>query len=140
MELKNFIHISSSCSSNSSSTYTFYYWRIHWLRYWSSHRCVFGISLFKFHYITLSLNTPESSTDFMILIISFPSSFEINKTKLFPVLTAPFPLIVVSNIFIAFEAKLLTNPRKFPLAKGIAKSVSAFFLRYLTKNQKIHLI
>ena len=32
---------------------------------------------------TLSINTPESSNDFMILIISFRSSFEINKVNLF---------------------------------------------------------
>ena len=89
--------------------------------------------------VTASINTPESSNDFMILI-SFTSSFEINETKLFPALTAPFPLIFGSNFFIAFEAKLLTNPGKFSLAKAIARSVSAFFLHYLTKNQKIHLI
>ena len=44
-----------------------------------------------------------------------------NKVNPFPVLTAPFPLIFLSNLFIAFEAKLLTNPGKLSLAKGIAR-------------------
>ena len=48
----------------------------------------------------------------MILIISCISAFEINKVNPFPALTAPFPLILLSNLFIAFEAKLLTNPGK----------------------------
>ena len=62
----------------------------------------------------------------MILIISFISSFEIKKVNPFPAITAPFPLIFLSNLFIAFEAKLLTNPDKSSLAKGIAKSAITF--------------
>ena len=62
----------------------------------------------------------------MILIISFISSFEINYINLFLVLIAPFPLIVSSNLFIAFEVKLLTNSGKLSLAKGTAVFVSAF--------------
>ena len=54
----------------------------------------------------------------MILIIS---SFEINRVNRFSALTAPFPLIFLSNLFIAFEVKLLTNPGKLSLAKGTAK-------------------
>ena len=50
-----------------------------------------------------------------------------NKVNLFPALTAPFPLIFISNLFIAFEVKLLTNPGKLSLAKGIAMFVSAYF-------------
>ena len=76
----------------------------------------------------------------MILIISFVSSFEINKVNPFPALTAPFSLIFLSNLFIAFEAKLLTNLGKLSVAKINARSVSAFFLNYLTMNQTIHLI
>ena len=38
------------------------------------------------------------------LIISFMSSFKINKVNSFPALTAPFPLTFLSNSFIAFEA------------------------------------
>ena len=45
----------------------------------------------------------------MILIISFISPFEINKVNPFPALTAPFPLIFLSNVFVAFETKLHTN-------------------------------
>ena len=62
--------------------------------------------------VTPSINTLECSNDFMILIISFISSFEVNKGNLFPALTAPFPLIFLSNLFDAFEPKLLTNPDK----------------------------
>ena len=74
-----------------------------------------------------SINTPESSNDFMILTISFISSFEINKISSFPGLTAPFPLISLSNLFIAFEVKLLTNQGKLSLAKEITTFVSVFF-------------
>ena len=63
----------------------------------------------------------------MILVISFISSFEINKVNPFPALTAPFPLIFLSNLFFVFKANLLTNPGKLSLAKGIATFVSAFF-------------
>ena len=68
------------------------------------------------------------------------SSFKINKVNAFPALTAPFPLIFLSNLFITFEVKLLTNPGKLSLAKGKVIFVSVFFLNYLSKNQKIHLI
>ena len=40
-----------------------------------------------------------------------------NKVSPFPALIAPFPLIFLSNLFIAFEAKLLTNPGKLSLGK-----------------------
>ena len=69
----------------------------------------------------------------MILIISFIFSFEINKVNPFLALTAPFPLIFLSNLFIAFEVKLLTNPGKLSLAKEISIFVSAFFPK-LTKQ------
>ena len=59
----------------------------------------------------------DSYYDFMILIVSFISSFEINKINPFPALTALFPIIFLSNLFIAFEAKLLANPGKLSLAK-----------------------
>ena len=89
--------------------------------------------------VTLSSNTPESSKDFIILIISFVSSFEINKVNPFPARTAPFPLIFLSKLFITFEVKLLTNPGKLSLAKRITILLVLSFLNYLTKNQKIHL-
>ena len=63
----------------------------------------------------------------MILIISFTSSFEKSKLNPFPALTALLPLIFFSNLFIAREVKLLTNPIKLYLAKGIAIFASAFF-------------
>ena len=52
--------------------------------------------------VTLSINTHESSNDFIILIISLISSFEINKVNPFLALTAPLPLIFLSILFIAF--------------------------------------
>ena len=72
----------------------------------------------------------------MILIVSFISSFEINRVNPFPTLTAPFPLIFLSNLFISFEVKLLTYPDKLSLAKGIAIFVSAFFPKVLNQKPK----
>ena len=72
----------------------------------------------------------------MILIISFRSSFEINKVNPFPALTVPFPLIFLSNLLIVFEVKLLTNPGKFYLAKGIAIFYSAFFPKLPNQESK----
>ena len=76
--------------------------------------------------VTPSINTPECSNDFIILIISFISLFKINKVNPFPALTAPFPLTFLSNLFYAFESKLPTNPGKLSLAKEIAMFVCAF--------------
>ena len=69
---------------------------------------VFSISCFTVS-ISPSINTPESTNDFMILIISFISSLEVNKVNPFIALTATVALIFLSNLFIAFEVKLLTN-------------------------------
>ena len=99
---------------------------------------LFFISCFAVTVIP-SINTPESSNKFISLIISFTSSFETNKANPFPALTALFPLIFLSNLFIAFEVKWTTNPGKSSLAEGRAIFVSAFFLNYLNKSQKIHL-
>ena len=77
--------------------------------------------------VTPSINTSKFSYDFIVLIISFISSFETNKINPSPALIAPFPLIYF-NLFIAFEVKLLNNPGEFSLAKEIAIFVSAFFL------------
>ena len=48
----------------------------------------------------------------MILIISLISSFAMNKVNPFPALTAPFPRISLSNLFIEFETKFHTNQNK----------------------------
>ena len=85
---------------------------------------LFYVLLFQ---ITPSVNTPESSNDFTILIISFISSFKINKENVFPALAASFPLIFLLNLFIAFEVKFLTNPDKLSLAKGILIFLSFLF-------------
>ena len=42
--------------------------------------------------VTPSMNTPESSNDFTLFMISFKSSFEINNVSPFPAIKAPFPL------------------------------------------------
>ena len=55
------------------------------------------------------------------------STFKINKVNPFSALTAPFPTTFLSNLFIAFEATLLTNLGKLSLTKGIARSVITFF-------------
>ena len=59
-------------------------------------------------------------------MMPFISSFKINKVNRFPALTAPFPLIFLSNLLIAFEAKLFTNPGKLYLAIRIGIFVGAF--------------
>ena len=94
---------------------------------------VFFISCFTVS-VTPSINTPKSSSDFMILIISFISSFEINIG-----LTAPVHYLL-SNLLIAFGAILTTYLGKLSVAKGITTFASAICLNYLTKNQKIHQI
>ena len=74
--------------------------------------------------ITPSINNLESSSDFIILIISSISSFEVEKVNPFPTLKAPFSLILLSNLCIAFktafEAVLLTNRGNLFLANGTA--------------------
>ena len=70
--------------------------------------------------VTPSINTAESSNDFIILMTSFISSIEKNVNP-FHALAVLFPLIFQSNLFIALEAKLLTNP-----GKGITIIVRAF--------------
>ena len=77
--------------------------------------------------VTPSINTSESYNDFIIFMISFISSFKINKVNPSPALTAPFPLIFLSNLFIAIEVKLLANPGKLSLVEEIATFVSDFF-------------
>ena len=51
-------------------------------------------------------------------------------------MTAPFPLILLSNLFIEFEVKLLKNPGKLTLAKRIAMFVSAFFPKLPNQEPK----
>ena len=89
---------------------------------------------------TPSINTHESYIDFMISIISFISSFKINKVTPFPALTAASPFIFLPNLFIAFEVKLLTNPGKLFLANRIVMFASAFFPKLPNQEpKKIHL-
>ena len=86
--------------------------------------------------IMLSINTFESSNDYIILIISFISSFKLSKVNPFPALTASFPLISISNLFIAFESKLLTNSGKLSLAKEEATFASALMPKLPCQKHK----
>ena len=86
--------------------------------------------------VTPSINTPESSNDIITLIKSYISSFEISKINPFPALAAHFPLNLLSNLFISFEVKLLTNPCKLSLVKGIKMFVSDFFPKLLNQEPK----
>ena len=54
-------------------------------------------------------------------------------------MAAPFSITFPSNFFLVFEAKLFINLVKLSLAKGIGRSVSAFFLNYLTQDQNLDL-
>ena len=96
---------------------------------------VFFISCFIVS-IILSINTFESSNDYIILIKSFISSFKLSKVNPFPALTAAFPLISISNLFIAFESKLLTNSGKLSLAKEEATFVSALMPKLPCQEHK----
>ena len=52
-----------------------------------------------FHVIvTPSINTPESSNVFIVLIMSFISSLKINKVNPLPALTAPFSHVFLSTL------------------------------------------
>ena len=51
-------------------------------------------------------------------------------------LTAPFPLVFLSNLFIAFEAKLHTNAGKLSLAKGIPKFISTLLSKLPNQEPK----
>ena len=61
---------------------------------------------------------------------------KIHKVNPFPALTAPSSLIFLSNLYIAFKVKLLTNSGKLSLAKGIAIYVSAFFPKLPNQEPK----
>ena len=50
-----------------------------------------------------------------------------NKVNPFPVFTAPFPLIIISNLSIGDEAALAVNLGKTSLANRTERSNSSFF-------------
>ena len=86
-----------------------------------------------------SLNTFQFSNDFMVLIISFISSFEINKSCS----DSSFSTIFLSNLFIAFEVKFLLNLDKLSrlnVARGAATFVSVFLAQSPNQESKKHLI
>ena len=86
--------------------------------------------------VTPPINTFEPSNRLTILIILFISSFKINTVNLFPALTVLFPLIFLSNLFIALEIKFVTNRGKLSVAKGIAIFASAFFPKLASRESK----
>ena len=67
-----------------------------------------------------SRNPPPRLTSFIFL-------FEKDKANPFSTLTPSLPRIFLWNLFIALEFKLVTNPGKLSLTKGIATFPSAFF-------------
>ena len=82
-----------------------------------------------------SINKPDFFSDSTILIILSISSQEMNKLNPIPTLTAPapivaiapHPLIFLSNLPNTEEVALSANLGKTSLAKGAARSISAFF-------------
>ena len=62
----------------------------------------------------------------MIFIILFIFSFKVNNLNPLPALPDLFPLILLSNLFIACEVIFFNNPGKLSLAKGIATFIWAF--------------
>ena len=94
--------------------------------------------------VTPSINTSESSNNLTVLIISSVSLFGMNKVNPSPTFAAPFPLILLLNLFIAFEtafeAILLINPGKLFLAKGIYKSVTTSLPNLSNQETRIHLV
>ena len=59
--------------------------------------------------------------------MTYAPSFILDKVNPVPVLTSPDPPIFLTNLFIALEIKLLTNPGKLSPARGISTFASAFF-------------
>ena len=86
--------------------------------------------------VTPSITIPESSSNFMISIISLTSPFEMVKVNAFPTLTASFSTHFFSNLFTAFEAIFLTNVGTFSPANRISTFVSAFFLNLPIQETK----
>ena len=57
--------------------------------------------------VTPSINTPESSKNFTILITSSISSFKIRKVNPFPPLTLPFPFILLLQLHLKLNFLLI---------------------------------
>ena len=70
-----------------------------------------------------SINRPDFSDDSTILIISSISSFEMNKTNLFPALC---PFIFLLNLSNTEEVALIAYLSKIYLAKGTVRSINIF--------------
>ena len=85
---------------------------------------------------TPSINTPESSNDFIILIILFICSFDKKYSKFFSSSDSSFSTYFLVKLFIALEVKFLTNPGKLSLAKGIAILFSAFLPKLNNEEPK----
>ena len=72
-----------------------------------------------------SINRPEYSSDFLILLISSLSSIKIIKFNPFHALTAPRPLIFLSNLSNVEEIVSVTNLGKTSLSEETARFISA---------------
>ena len=78
-----------------------------------------------------SINRPESSGHFTILIISSISSYEMNNVNPFPALTAPYPLVFLSNLFNTGDDPLVANSDKISFAKRTSRPNNAFLSKLL---------
>ena len=75
-----------------------------------------------------SINTIESSNDFVIWMTSFIFSLKMNKVNPFP---APFLPIFLSNLYLAFEAKWLTIRVRYLSLKESRGLLLLFYPNYL---------
>ena len=100
--------------------------------------CFFFFFLFQLLLLQLlnQLIPLEFSSDFMILIILFVSSTEVNRVNPVSAPTASFSLMSLSEFFIAFEAILLTNPGKLSLVKVISTFLSAILPKLPNQEPK----
>ena len=87
--------------------------------------------LFFFHScftvsVAPSINRPESSSDFTVLITSSIFLFKMNKVVAFPTLTDLCTLTFLSNLSVTAETAIVSNLGRTSLAKETARLISAF--------------
>ena len=77
------------------------------------------------------MNRPEFPSDFMILVVSSISSFEMNKVNPVSALTAHHLLIFLSTFSVTEEGALVANLDKTFLTKRTVRSISDFLHKFL---------
>ena len=68
-----------------------------------------------------SINRPESSSEFTVLMTSSISSFKMNKVGAFPTLTDYCTLIYLSNLSFTAKTAIVSNLGRTSLAKETAR-------------------